>query len=313
MSKKVVALLGATSHLAKNLLVQNQCRQAWDIVSFGRNPIAISSFASSQGFSAEAISLETFPHWNGMCDALINCVGFGTPGKVRQAGRELFTTAEAIDDEILRYLDRHPKTTYINFSSGAVYGTALNAPINVGAQTTLELDPIKEVDFYRISKIHQEAKHRSCTGMNIVDIRLFSFFSQFIDQSAGYLLTDVLHSLRTRMPLQTSSLEIHRDYISPFDLFSFVDGVISAGSLNLALDTFSAGSISKSALLDALTEDFGLRVDVSESDIPSPTGHKPYYYSNDKRAADVIGYQPAHTSWNGIRLELELMGFPPKS
>lgn len=309
---KRIALLGATSHVAKNLIFENYSNHRWDLSLFARNPDRIRAFLTELGLPQDAEPLGAFTNTTETFDAVINCVGFGTPQKVRAAQESLFTVAEEIDRYIFAHLRRNPQTKYLNFSSGAVYGSALESPIQRGALSSIALSPMDDTDSYRVSKIYQEAKHRSWKDFSVVDIRLFNFFSRFIDQDGGYLMTDVLRALKAGTPLKTSSQEIYRDYIAPSDLFRFVDKIVEGGTLNAALDTFSAKPISKSELLESLKREFGLKVELSDGGKASPTGVKPYYYSNDKGARAITGYVPQKTSWDGIFDELSALGLVPR-
>jgi hypothetical protein len=66
---------------------------------------------------------------------------------------------------------------YINFSSGAEYGSAFETPQVPGRESAIQLSPIEENQFYRISTIYSEAKHRALANNYIVDIRLFSILA----------------------------------------------------------------------------------------------------------------------------------------
>lgn len=303
-----VAIIGGNSHVAKNLIFANQASGRWEITAFGRNVEAIRAFADQNSRAVLCKSLSQFASSDGF-DAIINCVGFGTPEKVKSAGLSLFKVPEEIDNLILDFVIANPKTRYTNFSSGAVYGTSMNRPAKSGQPAILEVSPLDPSEFYRISKIHQEAKHRSCPELSIVDVRLFSFFSRFIDPDSNYLMNDVIKSIETGQVLQTAPTEIYRDYISPADLYSLIDCILVSPSFNGTVDTYSKASISKSQLLANLGAEFGMKSEFVSAIQGSPTGTKAFYYSTNAESARAIGYRPQLDSWDTIREELKALGF----
>lgn len=311
---KRVVLVGATSHVAKALVGWNLVRRRWDLRLVARRPEASEAFLGEQGHpkAYPCLPLTALDELDDF-DAIVNCVGFGTPQKVRSAGAELFSVPEDIDNRILTLVAKEPHRKYLNFSSGAVYGTGMEHPIGHGFTAEMAVSPLTETEFYRITKLYQEAKHRARPDLSIVDLRLFSFFSRHIDPSGGYLMTDILDCLRTGTPLKTGPQEIYRDFIAPEDLYELADRAIEGPSLNGAYDTFSAGPISKSDLLRSLTREFHLEILTDAVAPVSPTGTKQYYYSQDKTATEALGYQPRWTSWEGIKAELLALGLSPLS
>jgi len=53
---------------------------------------------------------------------VINCVGIGDPGKLRNEMSSIFRVTERFDNLVLDYLECHPSALYLNMSSGAAYG-----------------------------------------------------------------------------------------------------------------------------------------------------------------------------------------------
>lgn len=305
-----IGIVGATSHVAKTLIERFAPNPSYRLVLFARKAEAVTPYWDTFGLQVPAAHpLSRLEDIGSDLDVIINCVGFGTPSKVRQAGGDLFYVAEEIDGRITSILRCRPQIKYIDFSSGAVYGTAMTAPASEGVASAIELAPMPKVEHYRIAKIYQEAKHRALEEYSIVDIRLFNYFSRHLDLSGGFLMGDVVRSLREGQTLEVSPDEIYRDFISPDDLYALVSRVIGAGHCNCAIDTFSLAPISKSELLEKLAAEFGLRSKVSTGGSVTATGTKPYYYSEVRTATSVFGYQPTQTSWGGVRSELTAMGF----
>jgi len=303
-----IAILGATSHIAKNLIYYFRTDKQYRLFLFARNVAKVHEFLDITSVSVDTVyGFDEF--LSGNFDAIINCVGFADPVKQKNAGIELFLLTEHFDNIALSYLKNHPDTKYINFSSGAIYGSAMNQPVLTGDKATIEISPMNPVDFYRISKLHQEAKHRSFPDLNIVDIRLFSFFSRFIDRDAGFLMSEIVRALDQGIPLKTTSTEVYRDYISPYDLSVLVKSIIENRFFNGSVDTYSKASIAKSELFISLSRNFGLKLFISDIGNESPTGSKPYYFSENRFAGTIFRYIPKYSSWDCIRTELVAMGY----
>ena len=139
-----VAILGATSHIAKNLIYQNNLKPKWDLYLFARNLGKLEEFLNrnpSVGIE-NSFHLDKFLTNRLQFDAVINCVGFGTQRKVKNAGIDLFLLTESIDYQVMMYLKIKPSTVYVNFSSGAVYGTFIEKPIGIGHKSVIDMLPL---------------------------------------------------------------------------------------------------------------------------------------------------------------------------
>jgi nucleoside-diphosphate-sugar epimerase len=236
-------------------------------------------------------------------DAIINCVGFGTPEKVAAAGLDLYRLTERMDELCLSYIERNPQTVFVNFSSGAVYGTAHEALIGPAAVFTMELNQPRESDHYRLAKLHCERKHRAWQSASIIDLRLFSFFSKHIDLSSRYLICEIVRSIRDRKVFVTDDSDIIRDFVHPRDLAELMLRAAAKKGLNTALDVFSSAYLKKSELLAVAKEKFGLQVEIASSSLNiSPTGSKSFYASGNFAATGKIGYNP---QWSSIEAVID--------
>jgi len=287
--KKKIAILGATGHIAKGLILNFIQSKENELSLFARIPKKVKDFLKENSLPLNRHIYE-FKHFQkGKYDVVINCVGLGTPAKVKEANREVFRLTEEFDNMVLGYLSRYPKTLYINFSSGAVYS------VSVG--------DIKPEHYYGIAKLHQEAKHRALRELNIVDIRVFSYFSRFIDLNSGYFLTELLKSLKTKKIFITNSCDFVRDFLAPQDLFNLICLTIKAKPFNGAIDAYSAMSISKFKLLDYFVKNYSLKYTINRGlKLICPTGVKSRYCSSSKKAAG-LGYKPKFSSIEAVAME----------
>ena len=205
----------------------------------------------------------------------------------------MFKLTEEFDNMILGYLRRYPDALHINFSSGAVYSISVN--------------DIKPEHYYGIAKLHQEAKHRALRKLNIVDIRLFSYFSRFIELDSGYFLTELIKSLKTKETFVTDPNNFVRDFLAPQDLFDLICLIIKAEPFNGAIDAYSSMPISKFKLLDYFVKNYSLKYTINRGlKFLCPTGLKSRYCSSSKKAAG-LGYRPKFSSLEAVAMESKYM------
>jgi nucleoside-diphosphate-sugar epimerase len=297
-----VALLGATSHIAKGLIASLHPREGYELLLYGRSPERIREFLTNiEAYTPAIFSLDEFGVHT--FDVVINCIGIGDPGKLARETATIFPLTEFWDNRILECLARRPEALYINFSSGAAYGGDFSRPVDDTTRADFPLNLLTPADYYGIAKLHSEAKHRAASEFNIVDLRVFSYFSRYMDLSTRFLLTDVAFSLKTGNELKTSSNDIVRDYVHPDDLASLVALCIGCRRLNGFYDVYSLKPVGKFEMLKAFAERFGLKFCVDEIEAVTATGNKVNYYSQNHRAT-ALGYRPTHTSLESLCLEM---------
>jgi len=308
-----IALLGATSHIAKGLVysflhrgLTGRCHL------FARNTDGVRKFLESLAVSRGSVTfvvrdLDSFEDSESSYDVIINCVGIGDPAKLRHAGSEIFFLTEEYDRRVIHYLKRHPGTRYTNFSSGAVYGRDFPSPVDEATVSHVPINNLSVEHSYMIAKINSEAKHRALHEYHIVDIRVFSYFSRFIDLGSGFFLSDVVRALRADSVFQTNPADMLRDYVTPYDLFSLVMLCVERTPLNDSFNLYSRGEVSKFDVLNYMKKNFGLRYRVEDDfDYATVTGRKSNYYSTDNKARE-LGYQPEFSSLEGIDIEMRAL------
>jgi nucleoside-diphosphate-sugar epimerase len=301
-----VALLGSTSHIAKGLIVEflEFRNDSFELYLFARNPSQTREFLSNENrLTPEIKIIEDFEHFSLYTyDVILNCIGFGDPKKLSQAGFDVFTVMERYDNLVLEYLAVHQDTRYINFSSGAAYLSDFSKPVQKESETRITVNDFKKTDYYGLTKLYAQIKHQSMPDLSIVDIRVFGYFSPFIDLGAGFLLCEILNAISNKTKLSTSSQNIVRDYIHPQDLFQMVYLVMTSGKQNTVYDSYSLAPIAKFELLDFYKNHYGLDYVVSDSkDYTSASGAKLNYYSNYHKAKDM-GYVPRYSSLECVSL-----------
>jgi nucleoside-diphosphate-sugar epimerase len=300
MSTKSIAILGCTGHVGKNLIYYFGREERFELVLFSRDKKKIKKIVSENHFKNN-FTLNNYEEFNeSKFDVIINCIGISDPAKIESEEKIIMKLTEDFDQLILDYLKNNSDVKLINFSSGAVYGEEINSPIN--DTTPFSLNAHSQ---YAIAKIKSEIRHRGLDKLNIVDLRLFSFFSRFMDLNSRFLISEIISSIKQNKKLITNEFDFYRDYIHPKDLFSLLKKCINKNPINDVFDLYSKKPIGKFELLNSLKDNFGLQYEVRpNSGFPSPTGFKKNYYS-ESRKAKLLGYEPQYSSIETIVNEMK--------
>lgn len=300
MKHKKIAILGATGHIAKSLINGFCGTGKFELFLFARSLDCLGEFLTSIQ-CIDAVLPKQFNKFDyADYDVIINCVGIGDPRKLKNAGISIFRLTETYDNLILDYLEAHPDALYINFSSGAAHGTDFCMPVDESSCTKLDINHIVPSDFYLIAKINAEAKHRALTNLSIVDLRIFGYFSRFINLEAQYFMSEVISCVKNKKEFVTGTENIIRDYVHPHDLLFMIEKCIAKQSLNDVFDVYSLKPVKKFEILDYFYEQYELKYTVKDNiNISAATGIKEHYYSNNKKA-EKIGYFPQFTSLDSI-------------
>jgi nucleoside-diphosphate-sugar epimerase len=302
---KRVAIMGATSHIAMNLIIRMCEKEHFQISLFARSSAKLALFLANNNISHRVI-IEQFDHFQQIkFDVVINCIGIGDPGKLSGNISSIFSITETFDNLILNYLDTFSDVLYINFSSGAAYLNDFTKPATSITQTELIINNLTVGDYYGVSKINSEAKHRSLQHYNIVDLRVFGFFSRYMDLNSKFFLADVIRCLHADKILLTNSMNIVRDYINPQDLVALIEHIIAQHVINDVFDVYSLNPIAKFAILEYFSSEYGLKYrTIEDTDFSSTTGYKFNYYSINDHAS-TLGYKPTYDSLATIIEEYE--------
>lgn len=232
-------ILGASGHVGQNI-VHYMKGSIDDVMPYSRKEgdIPIHLFSSN---SSDA-------------SILVNCIGVGTPQKEKTIGGALFDLENEWDDKCLSYLEKHPNATYFYFSSGVAD------------------ERFDENTEYANTKKKIEAKHKQYP-YRIFDIRLFSFFSRFIDIKNEQFIPSIIRAILRKERLIVSPMEIMRDYIHPCDLTSSIFMMYNSDSTGGACEVGSSEPVTKTEVLDWFTNTYGL---VYDWDFTKEEGKKEY-------------------------------------
>ena len=301
-----IAILGATSQIAKDLVLSFCAQSDHDLVLYARRPQVVMQWLQEQDLVgrypvADFSAFSTAEHF----DAILNFVGVGNPAQAAAMGASIFDVTLQYDEMALAYVRQHPACRYIFLSSGAAYGASFAAPADENTQAAIPINKLQPQDWYGVAKLHAECRHRSLAHLPIVDIRVFNYFSHTQDIEERFLITDILRAIRDKTVLQTSSDYIVRDFVHPSDFYRLVSAILAAPATNVAVDCYSKAPIDKPTLLAAMRDRFGLQYQILNSGVAvNATGNKPNYFSKNNRASN-FGYYPEFSSLDGILQEIE--------
>lgn len=302
-----IAILGATSQIAKDLVLSFSQNTEYELSLFARRPDEVTNWLVSSGLLGCYLADDFSEFAKQEFDAVINFVGVGNPARAIAMGNSILEITLCFDSLVLEYLEAHPTCRYLFLSSGAAYGSGFSEPAKRDTPAVVAINHLIQQDWYGVAKLHAECRHRANPNLSIIDIRVFSYFSCTQDISARLLISDILRAIRDKEVLRTTPDYIVRDYLHPTDFYSLVSALLAAPATNTVIDCYSQAPIDKPALLSAMQNNFGLRYEVTETtSIANASGSKPHYYSLNRHAAD-FGYMPRLTSIEGIYKDSEII------
>jgi nucleoside-diphosphate-sugar epimerase len=296
-----IAILGATSQIAKDLVCTLTQNAGHTLVLFARRPQAVTQWLCEENLAGRH-QVSDFSAFNAeeKFDAVLNFVGVGNPAVAKSMGASIFDITLTYDQMALDYVRQHPACKYIFLSSGAAYGSAFDEPVNENTLATVPINHLLPQDWYAAAKLHAECRHRSLQNLPIVDIRVFNYVGPTQDASAAFLTSDILRALKTSTELVTSNANIVRDYIGPEDFCALVGQILAAPPTNTVVDCYTRAPVEKMAMLAAVQERYGLRYQVTQGPAGlSATGYKKNYYSTN-HSAQQFGYAPQYTSLENV-------------
>ena len=303
-----IAILGATSEIAKDLVHSFATLTNQELYLYARRPIAVEKWLSAVGLPnrypvKDYVEFSTELNF----DAILNFVGVGNPKLSLEMGASIFDITLQYDELALNYVRQHPACRYIFLSSGAAYGESFNAPVDSDSKAQIAINDLLPQDWYAIAKLHAESRHRALAPLSIVDIRVFNYFSHTQDLEANFLITDLVRAIRDKNVFKTSAYNIVRDYIAPADFYQLVNAILTSPADNVAVDCYSLAPIDKSTLLIELQESFGLQYEFINTTINyNINRQKSIYYSINKKAFNY-GYKPSINSLDCIKKELNII------
>lgn len=302
MNQKSIAIFGSTGHIGKNLVSFFSNDSNFKLFLFSRDTKKYEAFKNI--LSDTSIPLTSYDDFEkNEYDTIINCIGISNPVDFANKQSSILDMTEFYDNKIINYVKKTPSVLYINLSSGIVFGQEFDTPINDSSFSKLNINNPTQGYFYALSKIYSEAKHRSLSDLNIVDLRIFGFFSRFIDVNGGFFMSELVKAIKNNSEFVTDDTDMIRDYVSPSDFYALIKNCMLNKNNNV-YDVYSREPISKFTILQEMSSKFDFKLTIKEKmNVVSPTGFKQNYYSLSKKA-NQIGYDPQYSSLETITDEL---------
>lgn len=295
-----ISILGARGQIARSLIsLYIEKGELSNLALYSREPERLTLEIKD----ADVYHSEDFLRHNH--DVIINCIGMPSVKGAQSRTSDVFDIHERWDNLILEYLRKNEKALYISMSSGAVYGKNFQSPVDETSCLLKGIHEISPADCYAVSKLNCEAKHRSYAKLSIVDLRIFSYISKFIDFSSNFLMSEIMTAIKNKKIFMTNDQNITRDYLHPEDMMQIISLIIGrweeTGFINDVFDVYSQKPITKMDLLESLAKKFNLQYEIRKElnvDI-SATGFKMNYYSLNKKLKQ-LGYEPRYSSLEAI-------------
>jgi nucleoside-diphosphate-sugar epimerase len=301
-----IAIFGATSQIAKDLVRSFAAQNNHELILYARRPDAVTQWLISVELT-ERYVVADFSNFNIVehFDVILNFVGVGNPAITAKMGASIFDITLKYDELALGYVRQHPSCQYIFLSSGAAYGSTFDAPADAETKAIIDINKLQPQDWYGVAKLYAECRHRALPNLPIIDIRIFNYYSHTQDMEARFFITDMVRALRDNLILNTTSEIIFRDYIQSNDFYNLVKAILESPKKNIALDCYSKEAVDKITLLESMKTCFKLKFNIIENNsLINATGSKKNYYSNNKKAEE-FGYIPKNTSLENIINETE--------
>jgi nucleoside-diphosphate-sugar epimerase len=302
---KNIAIFGANGHIAKNLIHQFSNNTKHKLFLFSTNKSNLQSFVSTISTDKNILYTSYENLHSQSFDIIINCIGISNPPDLESRGNEILVLSKKYDDVIIEYLKKYSSCQYFNFSSGIVHGSFSQPPHDESLSNLISNDLLHNA--YYLTKIYLEKKHRSLSSLNIIDIRIFSFFSRFINLNTDFFISKIIKSINNNEEFFTNKQNFFRDFIHPKDLFQLINLCTKNPKLNFAIDAYSRSSISKYDILEEFSNHYNLKYSFKDNlKINEPTEFKKYYYSLSRKAKN-IGYTPIYPSLETLLDESALL------
>jgi nucleoside-diphosphate-sugar epimerase len=306
-----IAILGATSEIAKDLILAFDKDKQHSLVLFARRPDDVRNWmhVATENSEFECFHFDLFSQ-QGRYDIIINFIGVGNPAKTAILGASIFDITLKYDDLVLHYIEANPTCKYIFLSSGAAYCSTFEEPANENTKSNIDINHLRPQDWYGVAKLHAECRHRALPHLSIVDIRIFNYFSHTQNIAARFLITDILRAIKNKTLLEISSDFMMRDYLHPSDFYQIIKLIITSNACNSVFDCYSKKPIDKNHLIMIMGEEFSLSHKIIDTQIIiKATGNKPHYYSTNKKAFKDLDYKPTYTSEESLLEQMKLSLF----
>ena len=139
-----IAILGATSQIAKDLILSFVEHSQDELVLYARRPEAVTQWLAQTNLAqryevADFAAFTTNEHF----DAILNFVGVGNPAQAAAMGASIFDVTLKYDELALGYVIKHPECRYLFLSSGAAYGASFETPADANTKAVIDINNLQ--------------------------------------------------------------------------------------------------------------------------------------------------------------------------
>lgn len=295
-----IAILGATSQIAKDLILRFSSD---DVVLYlyGRDLKKIKEWSVLYNINVRIeniLHIDFFEHSINYT-AIINCVGIGS-SKTAVIDAEVYHLTEKYDAVVMKYLSKNASCKYLYLSSGGVHGDIYSTANELNDKCVFNINENKKLDWYGLSKLSSEIKHRANSIFSIVDLRIYGYVSEFQDINSPFFLSEMIGCALRGDEFITTTVEMYRDYIHPDDLHRLICKIISYDSINCAIECSSKAYASKKEILEMMSSEFNLKYRSIENENYIGQG-RIYYYPTGIDYGIALDYEPKFTSLESIK------------
>ncbi|MBF0272893.1 MAG: NAD-dependent epimerase/dehydratase family protein [Magnetococcales bacterium] len=301
--RKCIAILGATSQIAKDCILSFSQNKEYNLILYARNIETVKSWQERVGLDRMYPVFDYSKYGEDAHDVVINFIGVGDPARVVTMGATIFDVTYQYDQLVLQHLESNPERRYIFLSSGAVYGSTFDQPVSSETKAEICINQFLSHEYYSVAKLYAECRHRALSQYSIIDLRVFNYFSRTQDMQARFFITDMLRAIKEKRLFETSHYNIVRDYLHPTDFYRMIVSILRSPPKNTSYDCYTQAPSEKKLILDRMCESFGLQYIINSSQtLLNPTGLKTNYYSLNRKASET-GYVPLYSSIETVLIE----------
>jgi nucleoside-diphosphate-sugar epimerase len=297
-----IAILGATSQIARDLIMSFSAEPETALVLFGRDKERIVGWLQQnlQNTNSEVKSYAEFKATDHF-DVIINFVGSGDPARTEQLGPKILDLTREFDDLAMSYVKANDQCKYIFLSSGAVFGSDFTDPVSENSVAKFRLNQLNASNWYGFSKAYAECNHRAHASLPIVDVRVFNYFSHSQDITAKFFISQIIQAIFNRKSLSISPEPMVRDYLGDEDFSQLIKKILQHEYVNVPIDCYTKNPSTKEEVINYFKRDYNLNYILDENEPKHlATGEKTNYYSTNK-AAEKFSYKPLYSSLESIK------------
>lgn len=280
----MIAILGATGYVGRSLGRQ-LADEGRPLALFARDLRKLAGHGWPSGVQLR--QLDEFDAAG--YDLVVNAIGAGDPARVKSIGSGILDITAFWDQRVVQTMSA--RTKYVFLSSGAVYGSSFDRPVDADSRLCLPVNSLASVPAYTTAKLQAELCHRAAKTRAILDLRIFGYADPAIDLDGTFFLAELARAVRNGSAFVTSRDDMVRDYAGVRELRALIEGWERAGSPNCPLDLYTAAPASKHAILKTCAARYGLRMEYAAEAASTATGEK-RFYASQYHAAEDFGFKP---------------------